>query len=73
MTKQDPIEMLLEDHKKVQTLFSNFNKSKDEAARQDIVNLESLGREMADYKQELITVHKEANDAECRPNWKCKP
>jgi hemerythrin superfamily protein len=38
MTKQDPIEMLLEDHKKVQTLFNDFNKSKDEAARQNIVN-----------------------------------
>ena len=38
MTKQDPVEMLLEDHKKVQTLFNNFNKSEDEAARQNIVN-----------------------------------
>ena len=38
MTKQDPIEMLLEDHKKVQTLFNDFNKSEDEAARQNIVN-----------------------------------
>jgi hemerythrin superfamily protein len=38
MTKQDPIEMLLEDHKKVQTLFNDFNKSEDEAATQGIVN-----------------------------------
>jgi hypothetical protein len=30
---QDPIEMLLEDHKKVQTLFNDFNNSEDETAR----------------------------------------
>jgi hypothetical protein len=30
---QDPIEMLLEDHKKVQTLCNDFNNSEDEAAR----------------------------------------
>jgi hypothetical protein len=35
---EDPIEMLLEDHKKVQKLFNDLNKSEDEAARQDIVN-----------------------------------
>jgi hemerythrin superfamily protein len=35
---QDPIEILVEDHKKVQKLFNDLNKSEDEAARQDIAN-----------------------------------